>query len=425
MLFLSIFALLTILFILASLFTSFNEPSLKITSSSEVQVGTSEFRATVESITRSPAQTLDTEIELINNGTVFLEDLLKEIDSATQSVTLTNYIFTEGKMANETLDALTQKAEEGVEVRLLLDAHGGKKAPEDKLEALKEAGGKVAIFRPMSFRSFTRIHRRTHVRAIVIDGRIGYTGGLAFEDSWLGDGIGEKNWRDTMFKFKGHMARETQDQFNSLWRQTDGEILTGEKFYPPLPNGEAAESDSYFISLFHSPAPDISADLLDIIWLSITGAEDHIYLSTPYLTPPPEIVDALREAVARGVSVEIIVPGSYTDSKIIQSATRSYYETLLEVGVKIYEYQPGRFHEKSLVVDGHWSLIGSPNMDNRSASLNVENIFGIEDVEFGMKLEEQFASNKERSQEVLREEWNPNIFKETYYRFISLFVKQF
>ncbi len=420
-----IFAIGTIIFIIASLFTSLTEPALKVATSNPVTVGTPEFRATIESIARSPAQPLDSEIIIIDNGTKFLEDLLKEIDSAQSSVTLTNYIFEEGEMTNQVFDALVLKAKEGVEVRILLDAFGGQDAPEEILEELKEAGGRVAYFRPFNFRSFSRAHRRTHVRAIVIDGYVGYAGGLAFRDDWLGDGTGEKKWRDTMYKYNGRMARATQDQFNSLWRQTDGEILTGPAFYPVVPKSLAISEDSYFLSLFHSPAPDVSADLLDLIWLTITGAEDHIYLSTPYLTPPPEIVEALTDAVKRGVRVEIVVPGPFTDTKLIQSATRSYYETLLESGVKVYEYQPGRFHEKSLTVDGHWSLIGSANMDNRSASLNVENLFGIEDKSFALEMEKQFEENKKRSKEVLKDEWNPNLIKQAYYQFISLFVKQF
>ncbi|MCR4279757.1 MAG: phosphatidylserine/phosphatidylglycerophosphate/cardiolipin synthase family protein [Candidatus Zambryskibacteria bacterium] len=388
-------------------------------------IGTPKFQSTVESITRSPSLPIETPIIIFDDGTKFLEDLLIEISGAKDSVTITNYIFHEGVMTNSIFDALIKKAEEGVAIRILLDAYGGRKAPEEKLEALREAGAKTAIFRPIRVRTLTRAHRRTHMRTIVIDGHIAYTGGLAFEDSWLGDGTEKDHWRDTMFKYDGAMARATQDQFNSLWRQTDGEILTGEAFYPSAYTTNPPRDESYFVSLFHIPAPDVSADLLDIIWLTISGAESHILLSTPYLTPPPEIVEALTEAVRRGVEVEIIVPGTYTDSKLIQSATRSYYEKLLEAGIRIFEYEPGRFHEKSLTVDGRWSLIGSANMDNRSASLNVENIFGIEDQEFALALEEQFEENKSRSKELLKADWHPNLFKQSYYQIVSLFAKQF
>jgi cardiolipin synthase A/B len=421
---LGIVGIVALLLVIAALFTSLTEESIELSSTEPVSLGTSQFRLTVEGITRSTALPVDSEIKIFTDGRLFLADLLDEISRAERSVTITNYIFKEGQMSNETFDALTRAAERGVAVRLMLDAIGGAKAPEERLEKLKAAGGKVEFFRPTNFRSLTRLHRRTHVRAIVIDGQTGYTGGLAFQDEWYGDGTREKEWRDLMFKYSGNLAKATQDQFNGLWRQTHGEILTGPAFYPEPANGSKVD-DTYFVSLLHTPAPDVSADLLDLIWLSITGAEDYLYLATPYLTPPDEIVEALKDAVERGVKVAVIVPGSHTDSPIVQSASRAYYEELLEAGVRIYEYQPGRFHSKWLTADGHWSLIGSPNMDSRSSTLNVENIFGIEDQRLALALEREFAENKANAEEVRLEDFRPNLFKRVYYRLIALFAKQF
>lgn len=424
MLFTVIFSIFVIVFILATLFTSFSEKNLSISSSSPVTLGTPEFRTVAEGVARTQALPLENRIQVFNNGTLFHEDLLEEIKKATSSITFTNYIFETGVMTNTTFDALTKKAKSGVAVRLLLDAVGGMNAPEDKLEKLKEAGAKIEVFRPTNFRSLTRIHRRSHVRATVIDGKVGYIGGLAFRDDWLGDGTEGDNWRDLMFKFEGNDARAIQNQFNSLWRQTNGEILSGKAFYPDPTPSEEIVPDSYFIPLLHTPAPDVSADLLDLIWLSITGATEYIELATPYLTPPQEIIDALREAVERGVKVTLLVPGPKTDNRFIQSATRSYYETLLAGGVRIFEYQPGRFHGKWLTADGHWSLIGSPNMDNRSATLNVENLFGVEDKLLASDLEEEFATDLERSKEILPEDFHPNIFKRVYYSFTALLIRQ-
>jgi cardiolipin synthase A/B len=418
-----IFGALVLLFSIATLFTSLTEEALTVTSTEPAMLGTPEFRAAIESIAGAPAQRISGEVELFNDGSLFLEDLLKEIGAAEHSITITNYIFAEGVMTDSTFDALIKKAKEGVKVRLILDAHGALKSPEEKTEQLEEAGGKVETFRPFSFRTIARAFRRTHVRAIVIDGRIGYTGGLAFEDTWLGNGRSEKQWRDVMFKYRGELAKSTQNHFNSLWRQTNGEILTGPDFYP-APMNLTVSSTSYFISLLHTPAPDMSADLLDLIWLTISGAKDHIRLATPYLTPPKEIVEALTDAVERGVKVELLVPGPYTDSKLVQSATRSYYEDLLKAGVRIYEYQPGMFHGKWLTADGRWSLIGSPNMDNRSAVLNVENIFGLEDERLAAALEKEFADNLSYSKEILADEFHPNIFKRVYYRATALFARQ-
>lgn len=415
----------TVVLVIAALFTSLTDIHLTVKTSERVPLDSPQFRQVVQSITDTVPISPKSEIEIFDDGTVFLNDLLKEIENASSSVTITNYIFQDGLMTEKLFAALGEKAQEGVEVRLLIDALGGKhKEPEEKYEELKKTGVKVAIFRPVTFRTITRIHRRTHVRAMVIDGKVGYAGGLAFQDEWLGNGVGEKNWKDLMFKYSGQMARATQDQFNTLWRQTDGEILTGEKFYPILPPIVESQNN-YFVSLLHAPAPDLSADLLDLIWLTIEGAQDHIYLATPYLTPPEEIVKALTDAVNRGVDVEILVPGPYTDNKVIQSATHSYYEKLLKGGVHIYEYSPGRFHEKFLTADGHWSLIGSANMDNRSATLNVENIFGVEDEVFAQKLVSEFEQDKAQAEEITQENFHPNIFKRVYYHIVSLFIKQF
>ncbi len=424
MLFLVIFSLAVMILTIATLFTSLTEKNLDISSFSPITLGTPQFRTVAEGLARTQAWPLEKEIEIFNDGTLFLEDFLEEIKNASSSITLTNYIFKEGQMTNSTFDALIEKAKSGIEVRLLLDAVGGMSAPEDKIKELKKAGAKVEVFRPTNFRSLTRVHRRSHVRAIAVDGKVGYIGGLAFSDEWLGNGMEKDHWRDLMFKFEGSDTRAIQNQFNSLWRQTSGEILSGKTFYPDSTPTEEISPDSYFIPLLHTPAPDVSADLLDLIWLSIAGAQDYIQLATPYLTPPKEIIEAIKAAVEHGVKVSILVPGPNTDNKLVQSATRSYYETLLENGVRIFEYQPGRFHGKWLTADGHWSLIGSPNMDNRSATLNVENAFGVEDRKLAADLEREFEEDLSNSKEILAEEWHPNPFKKIYYSLTALFTKQ-
>ncbi len=415
--------MVTFIFILATLFTPLTENNPNISSTVPIEAGTPEFRQAVQSVA-GEAKSIDGEMRIFSNGTAFLNDLLSEIDGAQKSVTITNYIFGPGRMTDLVFDALAAAAKRGVEVRLLLDDHGSNDAPEEKLKAIIEAGGKVSRFRPVSFRTITRIHRRTHVRAITIDGVRSYIGGLAFDDGWLGGGRGEDKWRDLMFKFEGTPARAVANQFNSLWRQTDGEILSGDDFYPPLPTSEARPG-SYFVSLLHAPAPDISSDLLDLIWLTISGAQERILLATPYLTPPKEILEAIDAAIKRGVEVSVLVPGPHTDSIVSQGVTRSYYKDLLEMGVKIYEYQPGRFHSKFLTIDGEWSLVGSANMDNRSATLNVENAFGIEDREFAEALEDEFSFGQSNAHEITKENFNPTPLKQLWYLTTAIFVKQF
>lgn len=259
-LFLAVVGVLAIVFVLATLFTSFTETQTDLSSTIPLPLGGEDFMQAVESVVGSPRRLVDSDITVIDNGDVFLADLLGEIAAAERSVTITNYIFREGKMANSVFDALAARAREGIEVRVMLDGQGASEAPEERIDAVVQAGGKVERFRPLSVRSLTRYHKRTHARAIVVDGEVGYTGGLAFDDGWLGDGVGEKQWRDVMLKYGGELARATQDQFNGFWRQTNGEILSGPAFYPVAPEpaavvvaDSAAGSSSSFVPLFHTP----------------------------------------------------------------------------------------------------------------------------------------------------------------------------
>jgi cardiolipin synthase len=464
--FLCFIGLVSLVLVLANLFSSLTEAEPNLSSTVPLEVGSPDFVRAIESVTHSPRIPVEGEITVFNNGTVFLADLLGEIGAARGSVTITNYIFEEGRMTTSIFDALIEAARRGVQVRVLTDGNGGRKVPEETIAELTALGGRVAMFRPLNFRSLSRVHKRTHVRAIVVDGATGYTGGLAFDDGWFGQGVGKDQWRDVMFKYGGALAGATQDQFNALWRSTDGEILSGPDFFPlggaphagdlahdsaaaaagagtvagsTVADGAAAPASldalspgpvdpaasSWFVPLFHSPVPDVAADLYDLIWLSIAGAREHIKIATPYMVPEDDILTALMDAARRGVRVEVLMPGPFTDAKLIQAATRARYDELLDAGILIFEYQPGRFHEKTLTVDGFWSLIGSANMDNRSATLNVENVFGIQDRALAAALEQEFELGKAQAKAITSENWRPNFLQSAYHNAARVFAKQY
>ncbi len=424
-----IIGIIAIILTLVAWFTPWSDTVVEVRSTTEVPLGSPEFFVALQSIAHSPAYPLtDKEsIDILNNGDEFVPDLMKEIGSAKHSITMANYIWKDGEMANSIIDALTAKAKEGVAVRVLLDGKGSLNAPDDKLRALEEAGGKVAIFRPLGFRTLTRANKRTHVRAIVIDGLIGYTGGLSFHDEWLGDGTKPDEWRDIMFKARGRGARGVQDMFNNLWRQTDGEILTGSDFYPLLPSATIEDGckESCIIPFFHSPSPDLEKDLYEFLWLSMAGAKDHIYLETPYLLPNKNIVDILKKKVAQGVDVEIIVPGPYVDSRVVQLASRSYYASVLDAGIKIYEYQPAHLHSKIMTADGHWSVVGSANLDNRSSALNVEGMIGVEDTKLAEGLDAAFELDRSRSKQITKEDFAATVGDRLFGVLCRLFAKQY
>jgi cardiolipin synthase A/B len=422
---------LTVILVILINFTGFSEKQVDTITAEHIDLDTSEFYGTVESITGSnmiPLSPSD-KIQVLNNGDEFLPDFLNEINNAKKSVTITNYIFKEGKMMNSIFDALIAKANEGIQVRVLMDGKGALDRPKDKIRSLVEAGGKVETFRPLNLRGIIRINKRTHVRAMAIDGKVAYTGGLPFSDEWLGDGTGgKKYWRDIMFKVNGMPARSIQNMFNTMWRQTTGEILTGEDYYPTLPPAIISDEDcsrSCFTSLFHAPSPDLEKDLSQLIWLSIVGSKDHIYMETPYLLPDKNIFNALIEKAKQGVDVKILVPGPYIDSKIVQLASKSYYAEALEAGIKIYEYQSAGFHSKIFTIDGHWSIVGSPNLDNRSSTLNIEGVLLIEDEIFAKNLEKEIAKDLEHTKEITKENFKERWIVETLGRISRLFSKQY
>ncbi|MDB5266659.1 MAG: cardiolipin synthase [Parcubacteria group bacterium] len=421
--------ILAILLTIFVWFTPWSENGVETHTKRLVSLGTSEFYTAIESVAHGVITPIPEaeNIEILNNGDEFVPDLLQEIKGAEHSITLANYIWKEGALTNDLFDALTEKAKEGVEVRVLMDAKGSLKAPKDKIEALEKAGGRVAKFRPLGIRTITRLNKRSHLRAIAIDGKVGYTGGVAFDDEWLGDGTRPDEWRDMMIKMRGYGARAVQNMFADLWRQTTGEVLAGSDFYPPLPAIIVSDdcAGSCFIPLFHTPSPDVEKNLSDFLWLSIMGATDHIILETPYLLPNSDILNALKEKAADGVRVDIMVPGPYVDSRIVQVASRSYYAEILAAGIHLHEYQPAHLHSKIFSADGHWSIVGSANLDNRSSTLNIEGVFGIESAALARDLEKEFAIDKSRSVEVTQDNLTLGITDKLFGQVSRLFAKQY
>lgn len=422
-----IIGILAILLTLITYFTSWSEVNVDTNSTVPIAFGTSEFYSSVESITGSPMLPLPKDgVQILNNGGEFLPDLLKEITGAEKSITIANYIFKEGEFLDPVLDALTNKAKDGIEVRLFMDGKGSVGNPEDKIQALKDVGGKVETFRPLwTIRTILRGNKRTHLRAMVIDGKVGYIGGIAFEDGWLGNADKPELWRDMMFKVADLPARSLQDMFNSMWRQTNGEILSGPSFYPGMPPVSLPCTSSCFASLLHVPSPDLEKNLAQLLWVSASAATDHIYMETPYLLPDENMLKVLKEKARSGVDVEILVPGPYVDSRIVQAASRSFYTEMLEAGIKIYEYLPAHMHTKIFTADGHWSIVGSANLDNRSSTLNVEGVLGIEDAKLATDLEKEFFIDKENAKEIKIGSFQTNSFTKFFGHISRLFAKQY
>jgi cardiolipin synthase len=429
---LAVFGFVSLCTVILTLFFPFGRrpPAARITKAPPVT--SPEFLAAVAGTAGAPLRAGGT-VQLLNNGVGFFPALVQDLRAARRTIHFFVYIWEPGQASDQVFAALIDRARAGVQVRLLLDGLGGAKAPDKDVDALKAAGGHVEVFRPAAFGKLTRFYKRNHRRAIVIDGRVGYTGGMAVSDKWVGNADSEQHWRDTMVRVTGPIALTVQSAFVSPWAQTTGELLAGPDVFPPEANvrdaGPVPPAGSAAPAAPASPrAGDPSATTLPAQPVTLhTGlasspsSEDHplrlffiqsfvsarqrLYITTPYFVPEKATRDVVAARARAGVDVRILLPDEHTDAKPIRLTGHSYYEGLLEAGVKIYEYQPTMMHTKGVVVDGSWSVVGSANMDVRSKELNSENVLGILDEGFARQMEATFFEDLKLAQEIRLEEW--------------------
>jgi cardiolipin synthase len=341
-------------------------------------------------------------VEILNNGDAFLASLLRSIHGASSTINFLAFMWNDGSFSDRVLEALIAKQREGVAVRVLLDGLGARSSPDDLFEALEESGGKVERFRMPRFGSLTRFHRRNHRRSIVIDGAVGYVGGMAIYDKWLGNARSPDEWRDMMFKVTGPLARSLQAAFVDSWVGSSGEILVGPAFYA-LDEPAGGGVDRY-IHLVNSPADD-DASMAYFYLLPILAAKEKVYITTPYFIPDQPLKEALRSQARNGVDVRLLLPGEHIDNASVRYSAQTHYEDLIESGVKVYEYQPTFIHSKTVVIDGAWSIIGSPNLNVRSRQLDEENAYGILDADLASALERTFFEDLKRSEAISLDEW--------------------
>jgi cardiolipin synthase A/B len=361
---------------------------------------------------------------LLNNGDSYFADMLATIAAAERSVHFMVYIWEPGDVSDQFFDALCERAAAGVQVRVLLDGLGGIRTPDDGIDQLREAGGKVGTFRPPTFGKLLRFHRRNHRRAIVIDGRVAYTGGAAVGDKWKGDARNEDEWRDAMVRVDGCLAHNLQSAFCELWAFCTGEVLTGDAVFPPDIDDDS-DSDVVSCGVISSPSSE-EHPLRLFFFLTFLAARERLWITTPYFVPDKHTREVVKRRARAGCDVRILMPNEHTDAKPIRRASHSYYEELLNAGVRIYEYQPTMMHSKLVVVDGKWSAVGSANMDIRSKELNEENVLGILDETLARQLEETFLADLERSSEIDRVAWRRRGFAARIIERIAvLFAEQY
>jgi cardiolipin synthase len=338
--------------------------------------------------------------ELLSNGDSFYPAILEAIKGATDTVNFEVYIFDSDRTGREFIDAFKERARAGVEVRLLLDWFGCIKLKRADREELRKAGVKLEFFRPLALRNLVRIYKRTHRRAIVVDGRVAFTGGAAISDKWRGEGLKPEEWRDSMTRVTGPLVIGVQSAFATSWAYCCGELIVGPRFYPPGHD----DGPACGVSVVSSPS-DAQQPIRLLLWLSFANARRRLWIANSYFIPDLQLRDAVKERARAGVDVRILVPGDNTDARPVQYAGRGYYEDLLAAGVRIFEYQPSMMHAKTVVVDESWCLVGSANMDERSMEINEENLLGIAEPEFADSTAAALEQDFGRSKEIRLEEW--------------------
>lgn len=341
-------------------------------------------------------------VRILLNGDGTYPQLWKDLASAQRTITVQMYYSQPGAVADTMAKYLIEKAHQKVRVLLLLDAFGSQPLKREWLQRVKAAGVEVVWLRPLRWYSLQKAAQRSHVRVVVVDGRIGYTGGFGLADYWLGDGHHEDQWRETNVRFEGPTVAALQATFAAGWAEATGELLTGDLFFP---KSSFAEVGNMKAGVMHSVPSMGSTPAERFLALSIAGARKSIYISNSYFVPGENFMQLLLAAQRRGVDVRVITVSKKTDVKTTWYAGRTYYEKLLEGGVKIYEYQPTMMHAKSLVVDGIWSYVGSMNFDNRSLSFNDESLLVALDSAVGAQMNSIFMDDIKSSQEMKLDEF--------------------
>jgi cardiolipin synthase len=362
-----------------------------------------DFSALLPSIVGLTQSTLEpgNQIQLLENGDQFFPLLLRDIAGAKQSVHVESYIWWKGEICGQIANALASKARQGVEVRLLVDASGGHKMDKDLAKMMLDSGVRFTRFHPLSLANLGRMNNRDHRKQAIIDGRIGYIGGYGFAEEWTGHGQDKDHWRDAGLRIEGPVVGRLQAAFAENWIEETGEIMAGEKYFPHL----AAAGSTKAHLAYASPTGGVSSVQV-LYYLAIKAAQHEIIIQNPYMLPDAESMQALAEAVKRGVDVRVMVPATTsTDSPVVQHASHHLFGELLKNGVKIFEYKKTLLHQKVIIVDGVWSCVGSTNFDRRALELNDEVSMGVLDSSLAAQLKAVFQADMQFAEQRHFEEW--------------------
>ena len=366
----------------------------------EVDVSEPSFLRAAEALTGAPVS-YGNDADILINGDQIFPAYVGAIRDAEETVNLLTYAYWRGDIAVEVADTLCEKARDGVECNVILDAVGAAKMDRGLVKTMRDAGVQVCFFRPPKPYAVKRLQHRTHRKLLIVDGTIGFTGGVGIAEEWTGNAQDPDHWRDTHVRVRGPAVRGLQGAFAENWLECTGDVLAGDRYLPKI--DELDEGGPMQVMRSSATMGDTNAEAL--VYLALAAAKRSIELTSAYFVPRPAFTDALVEAAERGVEMRILVPGSHIDKEFVRTAGRASYDDLLGAGIEIYEYCPTMLHAKTLTVDGVWASVGSVNFDNRSFQLHDEVTLCVQSESFAERLHDVFEQDLESSERIDPGHW--------------------
>lgn len=397
--------------------TLFPEKRIREPIHTDYSVSDPQFAHSIGQLLSAPLVESNSVVELLNGDQIF-PAMIEAIQHAQKTITIEMYIWSSGQVSSNFVRALSQRARAGVKVHILVDTFGSGKLNRFDRAKLRAAGAELINYNPpQPFKLFSFNHR-THRKIMVVDGRIGFTGGVCIHDDWQGNAEPGR-WRETHFRIEGPVVSQMQGVFMDNWLQMSSEVLHGAEYFPePRPAGAMSAQ------FFRSGRTDSAENARLAYQLSIAAARKHIRLAHAYFVPDALLFRTLLAARKRGVKVEVIVP-SKIDNFAVKKAGRARWRGLLEAGVEFYEYQPTLYHCKIMIVDDIWVTAGSVNFDDRSFKINDEANINVLDAHFAAALTQSFEDDKSKSTLLTFEAFkNRSPFSKFLDHFFGLFRSQ-
>ncbi len=339
-------------------------------------------------------------VDVFENG-AFFDALLADMRNAKRSLHFETYLWEEGEISRRVTAALAERARAGVRVRVLADASGCDRMGEAAPRELRAAGCDLRMFHKRHWRKIGLQNERDHRKLVVLDGRVAFIGGHCIKDNWLGDAQDKEHFRDLSVRLRGPIVQAAQSTFSENWVEESGELFTGDDVFPEIePQGDVAAHIARVKPMGSAPAVKI------LYHLVICMARKRILIQNPYFLPSLPAIEALGEAVARGVDVRVMVPAATaSDMPLVQHAAHRNFDKLLAAGVRLFEYQKTLLHQKVITVDGVWCAIGSSNFDDRSLEINDEISAGFRHEGLATQLEQIFLRDMQQCVELKAGQW--------------------